>query len=132
MPAAMDPETLYVDDLPGIWTPVQWDLTPEEHAHELEEQAGASLVKAVDVTEAVLRLLLDECAIQRSFEPPPGYDAQLQGEWDSSLVTFQFKRQIRLERVERDQDYLYVEYNFGDLGYWAFEIEPEKVVIQRL
>ena len=25
MPSVIDPETLYVDDLPAIWSPVQWD-----------------------------------------------------------------------------------------------------------
>ncbi len=132
MPAIMDPETMYVDDLPAIWSPVQWELAPEEHAHELEEQATASLLRAVDAPEAILRLMLDETGIQRAYEAPEGYDPEQQGEWNSALVTFQFKRPIRLERVERDRDFLYVEYNFGDLGRWALEFEPEKVRIERV
>lgn len=132
MPAIIEPETIYVDDLPGIWTPVQWELTPEERETELEEQATASLLWAVDAPEAVLRLLLSETNIERAYAPPPGYDPQEQGEWDTRLLTFQFKRQVRLNKVEREPDYLYVEYAVQDLGAWALEVEPEQVTIWRL
>jgi hypothetical protein len=27
MPIEIDPETMNVDDLPGIWSPVQWELS---------------------------------------------------------------------------------------------------------
>ena len=30
MPSIIDPETIYVDNLPAIWSPVQWELTEEE------------------------------------------------------------------------------------------------------
>jgi hypothetical protein len=30
MPSVIDPETIYADDLPAIWSPVQWELTEEE------------------------------------------------------------------------------------------------------
>jgi hypothetical protein len=132
MPGVIDPETLYVDDLPGIWSPVQWELSEEERIHELEEQAKASLLAAVDAPEAILRLLLDETEIERAYEPPKGYDPEQQGEWDDSLITFQFKRQVRLERVDRNSELLSVEYNFGDLGYWILEIESERVTIERV
>lgn len=132
MPRVIDPETLYVDDLPGIWSPVQWELSQEERATELEEQARASLLWAVDAPEAILRLLLDETGIRRAFEPPAGYDPESQGEWDEGLVTFEFERAIRLAKVERQPHSLYVEYDFGELGHWAFEIEPEEVVLHRL
>lgn len=132
MPGVIDPETVYVDDLPGIWSPVQWELSEAERIHELEEQAKASLLAAVDVPEAILRLLLDETEIERAYEPPSGYDPDQQGEWDDSLVTFQFRRQIRLERVEREPDSISIEYNFGDLGYWILEFEPERVTIERI
>jgi hypothetical protein len=132
MPAVMDPETLYVNDLPGIWSPVQWELSEAERVQEVEEQAAASLLAAVDAPEAILRLLLGEMAIERAYEPPKGYDPDQQGEWDENILTFQIKRPIRLERIQREPDHLYVEYNFGDFGYWAFDIEPEKVTIQRI
>ncbi len=132
MPSVIDPETLYVDELPGIWSPVQWELTDAERIVEVESQARASLLWAVDVPEAILRLLLGETAIERAFEPPKGYDPELQGEWVEEIVTFQFNRQLELVRLERERDYLYVEYKFGDLGYWAFEIEPGKVTIRRV
>jgi hypothetical protein len=132
MPAVIDPETMNIDKLPGIWSPVQWELTEEERVQELHSQATASLLWGVDIPEAILRLLLGEIEIDRAMEPPEGYDPETQGEWDNSLVTFQFKHPIRLEKVERERDYLYVEYSFGELGYWALEIEPEKVTISRV
>jgi hypothetical protein len=132
MPGIIDPETLNVDDLPTIWLPVQWELTDEERTQELEEQATASLLWSAVAPEAILRLLLAETAIERAYEPPRGYDPEQQGEWDESLVTFQFKRPFRLERVQRERDLLSVEYDFGDRGRWMFEIEPEKVTIRRV
>jgi hypothetical protein len=132
MPSIINTETMNVDELPGIWTPVQWPLEEDERIQELEDQATASLLFAVDTPEAVLRLLLNETAIERAFDPPEGFDPEQQGEWYPDLVTFQFKRPIRLVKVERSPDHLYIEYKFGNLGYWAFEIEPESVQIYRL
>ena len=132
MPSVIDPETMNVDKLPGIWTPVQWPLSEAERIQELESQATASLLFAVDVPEAILRLLLNETAIERAFDPPEGFNPDLQGDWNTDLVTFQFNREIRLEKVERSPERLYVEYKFGELGYWALEIEPEGVQIYRL
>ena len=132
MPNVIDPETMNVDELPGIWTPVQWPLSEDERLQELETQATASLLYAVDTPEAILRLLLNETAIERTFDPPQGFDPELQGDWNSDLVTFQFKREIRLEKVERSPESLYVEYKFGELGYWAFEIAPDSLQIYRL
>jgi hypothetical protein len=132
MPAIIDPQTLYVDDLPGIWSPVQWELSPEDRNQELEDQATASLLWSSDAPEAILRLLLNETRIDRAFEPPKGYNPEQQGSWDSSLVTFQFKRSLRLEKVVREPEYIYIEYSFGELGVWSFEITPEQVNIHRI
>lgn len=131
MPAVIDPETMNVDRLPGIWSPVQWDLSEEERLAELETQATASLIHAVDVPEAILRLVLDETRIQRSFEPPPGFDPEVQGNWDSELVTFEFERPIQLVKVERQPDLLLIEYDFKELGRWVIEIEPEAIHLHR-
>ena len=132
MPNIIDPETINVDELPGIWSPVQWDLSEEERNNELEEQATANLLWAVDIPEAILRLLLDECAIERAFDPPKSYDPEQQGEWDENLLTFQFKREIQLRKVEREKEYLYLEYKIEDFGYWAFEIRPEQISVFRI
>jgi hypothetical protein len=131
MPGVIDAETMHVDRLPGVWSPVQWDLTEEERAREIEEQAKASLVWAADVPEAVLRLLLSETAIERLFGPPAGYDPEQQGEWDSGLVTFAFSRPIHLKGVEKEADRLTVDYELEGAGYWRLEIAPERVVIER-
>lgn len=132
MPLDIDPETINIDPLPGIWSPVQWEMSEAERVHELESQAVASLLWSVDVPEAILRLLLGETSIQRAFGPPEGYDPEIQGEWDESLVTFKFKRPIKPENIERDTNFLYVTYDFEDLGHWALEIEPDRVSIQRI
>jgi hypothetical protein len=132
MPGIIEPETINVDKLPGIWSPVQWELSEEERIQELHTQATASLLWAVDIPEAILRLLLRLTAIDRALNPPEDYDEELQGEWDEKLVTFKFKHPIHLERVERESDHLYVEYKIDDLGYWAFEIEPEKISLRRI
>ena len=132
MAGVINPETLYVDDLPGIWSPVQWELSDAERIKELDEQARASLLWAVDVPETILRLLLDETEIERAYEAPKGYDPEQQGDWNQELVTFQFRRPIRLRHVQREPDRLYAEYDFGDLGHWVVEIEPEKVIIERI
>ncbi len=132
MPGVIDPETMDADDLPGIWSPVQWELTEDERVQEVEDQAKASLLWSVDVPEAILRLLLQECDIERLLEPPEDYDPQVQGEWDSELVTFGFQRRIELVKVERERDFLYLEYKFGDMGYWSIEVEPQKVTIERI
>jgi hypothetical protein len=131
MPGVIDPETINVDELPGIWNPIQWELTEEERAQELEAQARASLLWAADVPEAILRLLLNEVEIERAFEPPEGFDPQVQGDWEEDLITFKFKRHMKLDHLERGRLKLTVAYEFEGLGYWRFEIEPEKVTIER-
>jgi hypothetical protein len=132
MPAVIDPETLYVSDLPGVWSPVQWELSETEREQEIETQATASLLWAVSIPEAILRMLLDETKIERAYEPPEGYDKELQGEWDESLLAFSFKHKVKIEKVEREPDYLYIELKISDLGYWSMEIEPNKVSIERI
>jgi len=132
MPSVVDPETMNVDNLPGVWTPIQWDLDEIERMEELEAQATASLLYAVDPPESILRLLLDETGVERAYEPPPGFDPELQGEWDAELLSFKFTRPIRLIQVNRERDFLQVEYDFQDLGRWIVEIEPERIQIQRV
>ncbi|GAG46260.1 unnamed protein product, partial [marine sediment metagenome] len=63
MPRSIDPQTMNVDELPGIWSPVQWDLSEDERLEELENQATASLLWTVDTPEAILRLFLNETDI---------------------------------------------------------------------
>jgi hypothetical protein len=132
MPSVIDPETLYVDDLPAIWSPVQWELSEEERVQAIEEQATASLLWTVDAPEAILRLLLGETEIQRLYAPPKDYNPEEQGEWDDSLVTFGPRRDIKLESVQRTPTRLELVYDFGELGRWEFVIESERVSIQRI
>lgn len=132
MPGVIDPERINVDVLPGIWTPVQWEMNEEERKTELEQQATASLLWSIDVPEAILRLLLSETRIERTYEPPEGYDPEVQGEWNGELVVFRFRNPIGLDDVIREPNKLTVAYNFGELGYWCLEIEPEKITIERL
>jgi len=132
MPRRIDPQTINVDKLPGIWSPVQWELSEDERLEELENQASASLLWTVDTPEAILRLFLNETDIKRTYDPPNGYDPEIQGEWDADLVTFQFMREIELVKVIREEDYLYVEYKVEDLGNWAIEIQTDIINIVHL
>ena len=132
MSKIIDPQTIHVDDLPAVWSPVQWELTEIERIGEMEDQAQASMLWAVDNPETILRLLLNEIEIERTTEAPPGWDPELQGDWNPDLITFTFKRRFELVKLEREPDRLYVEYKVEDLGYWGLEIEAEKVSIQRL
>ena len=132
MPGIIDPERINVDVLPGIWTPIQWKMSEEEHQVELEAQGTASLLWSVDIPVAILRMLLSETKIERSFSPPPGFNPELQGEWKEDLVAFKFARAIKMDAVERTREKLTVAYDFGELGYWCLEIEPEKVTIERM
>lgn len=132
MPSIIDPQTIHIDELPAIWSPVQWELTEEERIEAVDEQATASLLWTMDAPEAILRLLLNETEIQRLHQAPEDYDPEEQGEWDEKILTFGPYRTIKLIEIEREPDYLRLVYNFGDLGYWEFMIEPEKVTIERI
>ncbi len=132
MPSIIDPETMNADNLPGIWNPIQWELSEAERIQEVENQARSSLLWVVDIPEAILRLLLDETDIERTLLPPEGFDPDLQGDWDNELITFKFKRSIHLESVERDHNRLAVTYKFDGLGYWRLEVLPERVTIERV
>jgi hypothetical protein len=132
MPSIIDPQTLYVDDLPTVWSPVQWELTEAERIQAVEEQATASLLWSMDPPEAILRLLLEETDIERLSEPPGGFNPAEQGEWDEKLITFGPMRPIKLESVDRTPTRLELVYNFSDLGRWEFIIEAEKVSITRI
>jgi hypothetical protein len=132
MPSVIDPETMYVDDLPAIWSPVQWELDEEERIKAVEEQATASLLWTMDAPEAILRLLLSETGIQRLYAQPKGYNPEEQGDWDKDLITFGPDRPMKLESVERTPTSLELVYDFGDLGRWEFVIEAERVRIERI
>ena len=132
MPSIIDPQTIHVDELPPIWSPIQWELTEEERVEAVNEQATASLLWTMDAPEAILRLLLNETEIQRLYQQPEDYDPEEQGEWDKEILTFGPYRSMKLIEVEREPDYLRLVYNCGDLGYWEFMIEPEKVTIERI
>lgn len=132
MPGVIDPETMHVDNLPTIWSPIQRRLSPDEHARELEDQATASLLWASPVPEQILRILLNETAIERVKEAPSGFDPDLQGEWDEDLITFAFKRPVRLTREERTPERLILEYKVEDAGHWMLEVSQETVTIGRI
>lgn len=132
MPSIIDTETIYVDELPTVWSPVQGQLSPQDHAKELEEQATASLLWASPVPEQILRILLDETSVEPIDEPPAGFDPEIQGEWNPAAIIFAFKRPINLVREERTPEMLVLEYKLEGAGYWIFEITPETVTIGRI
>ena len=132
MPAIIDPFHMHLDQFPSVWSPVQWDLSPEERVKEIKGQARSSLLWNSDTPEAILRLLMDETGIERTFQPPEDYDPDQQGEWDPDIITFKFSHPSRLVEFKRESDYLYAEYEFESIGNWVLEIEPKKVTIQRI
>jgi hypothetical protein len=132
MPGIIDPQTFHVDDLPGIWSPVQWEQTKEEQILELETQAVASMLLSVDIPEAMLRLILNETEIETTRKPPEGYNEIEQGEWDDEIVTFKFKKSIKLETLRRENDHLLAVYNFANNGTWAIEVRPDRVIIEKI
>jgi hypothetical protein len=77
-------------------------------------------------------MLLEDTSIERAYGPPEGYDDELQGKWDDSLLAFSFKHKVKIEKVERESNYLYIEFKISDLGSWSMEIETEKVTIERI
>lgn len=132
MPSVIDPQTIHVDELPAIWSPVQWKLTEEERLQAIDEQATASLLWTMDAPEAILRLLLNETEIKRLYQAPEDYNSEEQGEWDEDVLTFGPYRSMKLIEIEREPESLRLIYNCGDLGYWEFMIEPERVTIERI
>lgn len=132
MPGVIDPETMSVDSLPGVWAPIQWEQNEQERALEVENQASASLLANVDVPEAILRLLLNETDVELVLNPPEGYDPEQQGEWDEETLTFAFSKPITLVEAHRERDSLTVVYDFANCGRWMFEIQPERVTIERV
>jgi hypothetical protein len=132
MPGVIDHEAIYVDQIPTIWSAVQEDLSPEEHAEELEDQATASLLWASPVPEQILRLLLNETAIDRLLEPPEGFDPEIQGEWEINNITFGFKHPIKLVKEERTSDRLALEYKVEGAGYWMLSISPDELTLGRI
>ena len=132
MPRYIDPQTINADSLPGIWSPVQWEMDEVEHAMELENQATASLLWTVDLPEALLRLAINETDIENIHKPPKGYDPDLQGLWEEDIITFKFKREVELIRTEREADHLYLEYRVEDLGTWAVEFKSSNVNIYHI
>jgi hypothetical protein len=129
MPGDIDPETINTDSLPCVWSPIQRELTKEEHAYKLDTHSTASIPWSVDVPKVILRLFLLESEIQRLLEPPKDYDPTSHDDCDQKLVTMGFKYPLQLVEIEREQEYLYLEYKIGNSGYWPFEFEPEKVMI---
>lgn len=132
MPGVIDPQTIEVNHLPVIWSPIQSPLAEDERVRELDLQATASLLWAATIPEQILRLLLSETDIEAIAEPPPGYDPAAQGEWDSSQLTFAFARQIRLIREERRLDRLTLEYKVDGAGTWLVEFGHEELAVARI
>ncbi len=132
MPGVIDPELMQANELPPVWAPVQWEQSEAELAAEIDRNASANLLLNSDVPEAVLRLLLNETDSQVVYDPPDGYNAEEQGEWDGEIMSFAFLRPMKLEHVQRGRESLEVVYNFGSRGHWRLEIGPERVLIERV
>ncbi len=87
MPIDIEPETINVDTS-RIWSPVQWELTEEEHIQELDTQAQPVYCSPWTCRSAARSC--NEYAIER-LPPPPALTRTARG-WNDELLTFQFKR----------------------------------------
>ncbi len=132
MPGVIDPETIEVNQLPPVWSPVQGPISDDERIRELDMQATASLLWAATVPEQILRLLLSETDIDPIAEPPADYAPDLQGEWQPGVLTFGFRRPVRVVREQREHDLLVLEFQVDGAGTWMMEIGPERMILERL
>jgi hypothetical protein len=131
MSGYLDPLTFPVLDVPAIWCPQKEKVLGNPLATSIEEQAKASLLASADTVEAILRLLHGETAIDRVFEPPQGYNPDVQGEWDDDAVTFAFHRRVEKIREIRDEQSLLLEYQMEGCGRYRVEITPERFSIEK-
>jgi secreted PhoX family phosphatase len=131
MPSYLDPLTFPVLDVPAIWCPEKERVLGNSLAVSIEAQAKASLLASADTVESILRLLFDEAEIDRVFEPPQGYNPEVQGDWDDQQVTFVFRRRVEKISEERDNESLRMEYRMEGCGQYRVEITSESFSIEK-
>lgn len=131
MSGYLDPLTFPVLNVPAIWCPQKEKEMGNHLAESIEEQAQASLLASADIVEAVLRILDGETGIERVFNPPQGYNPEVQGDWDDQLVTFAFRRRVEKIREERDDELLRMEYRMEGCGQYSIEITAEGFSIEK-
>jgi hypothetical protein len=132
MSGYLDPLTFPVLDVPAIWCPEKEKLMGNPLAASIEEQAQASLLASADPVEAILRMLFGETEVERIFEPPQGYNPELQGDWDDEQVTFVFRRKVEKTSAERGEELLRMEYRVEGCGAYSVEIMPESFSIEKI
>jgi len=132
MPGVIDPETMAVGGAPTIWWPVEVELTEPQRLEEIERQTLAGLLWVAPVPESILRLLLGETEVVRAIDPPEGYDADTQGEWDSERATFAFRRPLHLEADREEDSRRVLEYALEGAGHWRMVISPEQFSLSRI
>jgi hypothetical protein len=131
MSPAFDAQTFPTIDVPAVWC---YRKPPEERpefAAFVEQQAVGGLLLSADPVEIVLRLMLGLTQVEGVYDPPPGYDPELQGEWDGDTLTFVFKRRIRKVGEVREYGAIRLEYQVQGSGTFQVVIEEEKVAIER-
>jgi len=131
MAGVLDPLTFPTLGVPAIWCPRREKLRGSPLALSIEEQAKGSLLQSADLVESVLRMIYGETEIERALVPPAGYDPQIQGEWDDTLVTFAFTRRVRKLSEDRNEQTLQMEYQMDGHGRFSIEITPEGFSITR-
>jgi hypothetical protein len=129
MSGVLDPLTFPTLGVPAIWCPQKEKLLGNPLALRIEEQAKGSLLLSADLVESILRLLYGETEIERVYDPPKGYNPELQGEWDGSQLTFAFRRQVKKVREVRDDQSLGMDYQIEGCGRFRVEITPDSFSI---
>jgi hypothetical protein len=94
MTTEFDPTLFPTIDVPAIWNYAPPPEAGDGLIYYAEDQAKNGLIATADIFESILRLLIGYTDIKAEFDPPEGYDPEIQGEWDPSIKTFMFSRKI--------------------------------------
>jgi hypothetical protein len=131
MPYAFDAQTFPTIDVPAVWCYQKPPADQAEFAGFVEQQAAGGLILSADTVESVLRLLLGLTRVEGVYDPPSGYDPELQGDWDGSILTFVFTRRIRKVAETRSEKELELEYQVENQGTFRVVIREDGVSIEK-
>jgi glucokinase len=115
-PEAIRGETLVVAALQG-----------DPLARRAFDRVGRSLGQAI----AAVVHLLGLTRVEGVYDPPSGYDPELQGDWDGSIMTFVFTRRIRKVAEIRTEKELELEYQVENQGTFRVVIREDGVSIEK-
>jgi hypothetical protein len=131
MPDGFDTETFPSHEFPAIWFYQKPPEDKRDFAAFVEHQAASGMLASTDILEAVLRLLLGLTEVEGVYDPPRGYDPEVQGEWDSDVLTFIFRRRVQKVGEDREDGEIRLEYQVETCGTFVVTIRGDSVHIER-